>query len=65
MLKENNAVVGIGVVEVRGVGGGGGQGGRGWWESGVGVVGVWVMGWGSRCHSIDQLQKLWLLHFDL
>ena len=45
------------------VGGGGvrrygwwGQGSRGWWCQGC-------LAGNSRCHSIDQLPKLWLLHF--
>ena len=35
---------------------------RGW--RGGGLDGVWGDGGGvSRCHSIDQLPKIWLLHF--
>ena len=33
-------------------------GSRGWFGLGLGVVWSGV----SRCHSIDQLPKLWLLH---
>ena len=71
-------VVGVrGGVGWWGVGGGQGQGvrggvvGSGGWGSGggggqgVGVVGSRVFRWGSRCHLIDRLPKLWLLHFKL
>ena len=43
--------------------GSGGVSGRGCAGQGVGMAGQGVLGWGSRCHSIDQLTKLWLLHF--
>ena len=39
-----------------------GVGSRVWWGGGLGVVGGDLRGWVSRCHSIDQLSKLWLLH---
>ena len=53
---------GVGVLRVREVGWwgqegscGGGQWGRGWWSLGL-------RGGVSRCHLMDRLPKLWLLH---
>ena len=42
----------------------GSRGGRVQGVVSVGVVGFGMIGGVSRCHSINRLPKLWLLHLD-
>ena len=50
--------MGMGVLWVWGLGMG--SSGGGWGDLNVGGLGM--LGLGSRCHSIDMLPRLWLLH---